>query len=79
MLDPSKSHYDLCVASTLHGAMTGCMIMKNGDVMTDLVLVYGDINSTSVGAIAAVKIRVSMAHAGVMLRSDNPTYPSRLT
>lgn len=55
-----KPHYNLDIGGGTHGAMTGQMIERIEAIIfkekPDLVLVYGDTNSTLAGALAAVKI-----------------------
>lgn len=74
-----KPHYRLNVQSPFHGAMTGRMLEKVEAVLIkenpDLVLVYGDTNSTLAGALAARKLNLTIAHVEAGLRNHDLSIP----
>lgn len=77
-----KPDYFLNIGDKSHGAMVGQMIEKIEEILVkekpNLVMVYGDTNSTLAGAIAASKLNIKVAHIEAGLRSFNIQMPEEV-
>lgn len=71
--------YNLNIHETTHGKQIGNMIINIEDILLsekpDVVVVFGDTNSTLAGAIAATKLNIAVAHIEAGCRSYDMKMP----
>ncbi|MGH3117317.1 MAG: non-hydrolyzing UDP-N-acetylglucosamine 2-epimerase [Gaiellales bacterium] len=81
-LEIPRATFNLAVGSGRHGRQTGQMLEKVEQVLLqtrpDVVVIYGDTNSSVAGALAAAKLHVPVAHVEAGVRSFNRRMPEEV-
>lgn len=81
-LSMRKPDYNLGLSGGSHGKMTGEMLIAVEELMIkespELVILYGDTNSTLAGALAAAKLKIEVAHIEAGLRQHPKDMPEEI-
>jgi len=81
-LDIPRPDFNLGVGSDWHGAQTAKIMIKLEDMFRndrpDLVIVFGDVNSTVAAGLVASKLLIKVAHVEAGLRSFDRTMPEEI-
>lgn len=77
-----KPEYNLGISSSRHGEMTALMMIELEKIILDekpdVVILYGDTNSTLAGALVCSKLKVKVAHIEAGLRQNPKDMPEEI-
>ncbi len=81
-MDIKKPEYNINVGSGSHSTQTNKMMIGIEEILLkeepDMVIVYGDTNSTLAGAITAKKLKMRLSHIEAGMRSFNMRMPEEI-
>jgi UDP-N-acetylglucosamine 2-epimerase (non-hydrolysing) len=81
-LNIKKPDYNMNIGSASHGEMTGKIMIEFEKIVQkenpDMVLVYGDTNTTLAGAIVASKLKIPVAHIEAGIRQEPKDMPEEI-
>ena len=74
--------FNLAVGSGTHAQQTSCIMLRFEQIVVDekpdLIIVYGDVNSTLAAALVCSKLHLPVAHVEAGLRSFDRTMPEEI-
>lgn len=81
-LDIKRPDYFLEIKSSFHGEMTGKIMIEFEKILLkekpDMVIVYGDTNTTLAGSIVTAKLKIPLAHVEAGIRMKPTTMPEEI-
>nr|WP_312058457.1 UDP-N-acetylglucosamine 2-epimerase (non-hydrolyzing) [Fervidobacterium pennivorans] len=82
VLEIKKPKYNLSIGSGLHGEVTGKTMIEFEKIVLsenpDLIVVYGDTNTTLAGALVGAKLKIPVAHVEAGIRQNPKDMPEEI-
>jgi len=82
VLNIRKADYNLGIGSGTHAEMTGKTMIEFEKVVLkerpDIILVYGDTNTTLTGALVGAKLKIPVAHVEAGIRQEPKDMPEEI-